>query len=613
MSSSLEGGWDPFGSVCALRGWRLSRLCKATLGAAAFLHPAKLTNTNTITSLDFIVSCVDLADHCRRKRLEFSCWANEAELPNLISAGELLGGSARRYAGRGALSGVIANSYRWIMIDQDDYDFPGIPYIRHESIPESSPLSEALEGAIQLASDHADGREITTLDVLCQLFSSGEIESVKGLATNGMPISQVALGLERLNGHILPEAPTILPLMGDVLEGGAHLTLLPCSTSLRWTDSVQRRINHYVIPDPRQIGGIQSIGNISPLAVPKINQRETRFIAYAASVPSETETKPIHIRRLGANVGHLTHTHPEIRIIESVLMGTGHGGLDDITAAQAIASGYLSTAVPGVELRLLAHGRARYQAIETVLKTKPIARADHTVGQTRKSPRRRRPTNRLVPTDQYPRKAAQQEHVNGMPATSTSTLTATESDRLLADPKAKENDSRHEINTRLLSQLKAACDSRLANHIRGKRFEEFSQAFFDGPFKPVRTNYRTIHSEIDLIMEINSVDRFWTAWGTDVFIECKNLDRHLEASECHAFISKTETARLKLGFLVSLNGFTKDALAAIRSCSLAEKRPLIVPITGEGIRELLERNGAVETFLKNQVRDVLYQLKSSGP
>lgn len=161
----------------------------------------------------------------------------------------------------------------------------------------------------------------------------------------------------------------------------------------------------------------------------------------------------------------------------------------------------------------------------------------------------------------------------------------------------------------LLKLLDDACDQTLQNHVRGARFETFSEKLFDGPFEPVHRNFRTEHGELDLIMEIRGGTPFWDHWGPDIFVECKNLVSRVEAHQVHTFASKVETARLKLGFLVSVNGFTEDALAAIQSKARSEHRPLIVPVTGAQIRQLLQRRGPIETFFKDRIRDILYERK----
>lgn len=165
------------------------------------------------------------------------------------------------------------------------------------------------------------------------------------------------------------------------------------------------------------------------------------------------------------------------------------------------------------------------------------------------------------------------------------------------------------VHDKLLRLLDDACDMSRPNHERGKRFESFSEALFDGPFEPVHRNFRSEHGELDLIMEVRGGAKFWDFWGPDIFVECKNLSRAVEAHQVHTFISKVEAPRLKLGFLVSVNGFTEDAYAAFRNVARGENRPLVVPISGDQIRQMLQRRGLIELFFKDRIRDVRYDRK----
>lgn len=145
------------------------------------------------------------------------------------------------------------------------------------------------------------------------------------------------------------------------------------------------------------------------------------------------------------------------------------------------------------------------------------------------------------------------------------------------------------------------------NHERGRRFEEFTGALFDGVFKPVRMNYRTEHGEIDIVMENVGQGNFWAEYGGDVFVECKNLNHGAEAHMVHTFSSKAQLAGLKLAFFVSLNGFSNPALTAIRTKSLMTGQPLLVPLHGSEIREALLRRVDLEGFFKDQIRKVRHQ------
>ena len=145
------------------------------------------------------------------------------------------------------------------------------------------------------------------------------------------------------------------------------------------------------------------------------------------------------------------------------------------------------------------------------------------------------------------------------------------------------------------------------NHERGQRFEEFTNALFNGVFEPVSMNYRTEHGEIDIVMENVGQGHFWGEYGGDIFIECKNLKNSAEAHMVHTFASKASLAGRKLAFFVSLHGFSAPALAAIRTKSLMTGHTLLVPLCGEEIRNALLRRVDLENFFKDQIRKVRHQ------
>ncbi len=171
------------------------------------------------------------------------------------------------------------------------------------------------------------------------------------------------------------------------------------------------------------------------------------------------------------------------------------------------------------------------------------------------------------------------------------------------------NRSASSVHDRLLELLDESCDRSRPNHERGARFELFVEAFFDGPFEPVERNWRTEHGELDLLMEIRGGTPYWDHWGADVLVECKNLATAAESNQVQAFAGKVAAARVKLAFMVSVNGFTADAMQAFRSQSRGNDRALIVPIAGEHIRQMLQRQSPIEAFIKDRIRDIQYERK----
>ncbi len=72
--------------------------------------------------------------------------------------------------------------------------------------------------------------------------------------------------------------------MGNVFEGGSDLTMLPCSAKPTWTKGVDKWIELYGIPSPRDLAESLSLSQVTRVAEFTGPQHVTRFIAYGASV-----------------------------------------------------------------------------------------------------------------------------------------------------------------------------------------------------------------------------------------------------------------------------------------------------------------------------------------
>lgn len=159
----------------------------------------------------------------------------------------------------------------------------------------------------------------------------------------------------------------------------------------------------------------------------------------------------------------------------------------------------------------------------------------------------------------------------------------------------------------LMRKLDQACDKALPNHRRGAEFEAFTQAFFAPLFNTVQQDCRTEAGEIDLILEVRLQSPFWSEFGADVLVECKNLSAPVELKEVGHFDSKVRQARVKLAFFVSVSGFTVDAMRDLRNLSSNPLNPLVVPVTGDKIRNALRRGEDLEEFLKAAIRTIKYK------
>ena len=158
----------------------------------------------------------------------------------------------------------------------------------------------------------------------------------------------------------------------------------------------------------------------------------------------------------------------------------------------------------------------------------------------------------------------------------------------------------------LLALLDTATNSDLPNHARGAAFEDFSEKLFGRVFKVVTRDFRTENGEIDLVLEIAGSGPWWADYGGDAFVECKNLNSGVPLHDVAAFVHKVSQARIRLGFVVSMSGFTSHAERTLRNSASNISQPLIVPLSGDKIRQALQRGDKLDQFLQGAVRDEKY-------
>lgn len=149
----------------------------------------------------------------------------------------------------------------------------------------------------------------------------------------------------------------------------------------------------------------------------------------------------------------------------------------------------------------------------------------------------------------------------------------------------------------------------LTSHEKGKRFEEFASLLFGHVFKVVNHNLNTENGEVDIVLEITNPEPFWIEFGGDALVECKNWDGHIPLKEVASFSHKVNQARVKLGFVVSVSGFTDDAIRTLRNNASNVIAPLVVPISGDDIKKLIRRKGQFDDFFKNKIRKIKYLRK----
>ena len=145
---------------------------------------------------------------------------------------------------------------------------------------------------------------------------------------------------------------------------------------------------------------------------------------------------------------------------------------------------------------------------------------------------------------------------------------------------------------------------------KGKLLESFVANLLSIQFNIISRNLLTHNGEFDLVIENKSDDPFWAEFNTDYFVECKFWTEKVPIKEILAFSKKTENSRAKLGFFISLSGFTKDSLRAIENIVCNPLLPIIVPITKNDISNYLSGNKqSLNDFLKQLVRNIKYMKK----
>lgn len=131
---------------------------------------------------------------------------------------------------------------------------------------------------------------------------------------------------------------------GNILARGADLTVLPCSDEGHISAETRSHLERYGLPLP----GAVTFGSIRIIEFPGPSSI-TRWIAYAASV-SKRSSGVAAIGEIGRRLGEHVSAHPDVRVVESPLLGTGVGGLDIVEAGSALRRGFEASAPSDVVL-----------------------------------------------------------------------------------------------------------------------------------------------------------------------------------------------------------------------------------------------------------------------
>jgi hypothetical protein len=169
----------------------------------------------------------------------------------------------------------------------------------------------------------------------------------------------------------------------------------------------------------------------------------------------------------------------------------------------------------------------------------------------------------------------------------------------------------HDEHLDLLNLLKEAGAGGLTSGEKGARFERFAVALFEKFFKVVSHDLNTLNGEIDLVVELVKWAPFWSDFGGECLVECKNWAVTIPLKDVGSFSSKADKTRgIKLAFILSMSGFTKDAMETIRIQAADPRKCLIVPIVGEEIKNALMKKDDFEEFFKSSIRRITHFRKT---
>jgi len=139
--------------------------------------------------------------------------------------------------------------------------------------------------------------------------------------------------------------------------------------------------------------------------------------------------------------------------------------------------------------------------------------------------------------------------------------------------------------------------------VKGKLLEELVEDIFGNisDWNRYKTNVIYEYEEIDMLIFNHKTDNFWSRYGGDIIlVECKNWKDRPQRSVFDAFhgmITRRKQDGCRLGFVISLNGFTKGFVKASKQ----------VPTT-EGIVACLDGNDLWQLIISDDRSKFLEQI-----
>jgi hypothetical protein len=153
-------------------------------------------------------------------------------------------------------------------------------------------------------------------------------------------------------------------------------------------------------------------------------------------------------------------------------------------------------------------------------------------------------------------------------------------------------------------RLLQACDDAESTNTKGQALEDLIEVLFTSDDGLVLSDKRvnTADEEIDLVC-VNNVNRpFWLALQSPLlFVECKNWTKNVGTKEIRDFEIKIQNhgSLAKLGFFVSLNGFTDEVPNELKR--MCRSGYHVVLFTCAEIEEYLESDVSLLNWLEKQI------------
>lgn len=165
----------------------------------------------------------------------------------------------------------------------------------------------------------------------------------------------------------------ILPRMGNIFEGSSDLTVLPCSSKGTVSTATRRWLELFGLPNPQELQPNFKLGQISSVIPFTGPAQVTKFVVFAASVQNDHSTEDV-IESIAKAVGELTRANPDIRIVETPLLGTGAGGMKAEFSTRALARGFSATSSSDAVLYIFAFDSERVSLMKRALSETPRKR-----------------------------------------------------------------------------------------------------------------------------------------------------------------------------------------------------------------------------------------------